>query len=65
MLTKKECKEYIDKMGCHCPYCDSSDIIGEGVEIEANEAYQQMFCNVCDRGWTDEYKLVRIIEEKD
>ena len=45
-----------------CPYCKSSSITGESVEVVGGNAYQDVVCMDCDKSWTDEYTLTNIIE---
>ena len=48
--------QYIDRPN-HCPFCDSDDIEGDGIEIEAFNAYQDIHCLKCVKSWTDYYVL--------
>ena len=51
-------KQYVDKVGGVCPYCQSTDIEGEHFEVDGGSAWQEVHCNDCDAYWTDLYKLV-------
>jgi hypothetical protein len=51
-------KEYIEKGGNSCPFCGSTAIDGNGVEIEKGKAFQPCSCNRCGKEWTDIYILV-------
>ena len=45
-----------------CPYCNSTSIEGNSVEIVDGHAYQDIVCMECDKSWTDEYTLTNILE---
>ncbi len=45
------------KCSYRCPVCDSDDIEGGSVEIDAGGATQEVSCKECDTEWTDIYKL--------
>ena len=59
-LTGQQIKEYIAHPN-KCPYCGSDNITAYNWEGE--NATQDVYCNVCVRGWCDCYKLVGIIEQ--
>ena len=48
-------KEYKKKMGQCCPICQSENIEGGPVEIDALTAWQEMTCSDCGAGWSDYY----------
>lgn len=50
--------EYRACGGQKCPNCQSEDITGEEVVIDAGTATQGMFCGECEADWTDQYALV-------
>ena len=50
-------KEYVERGGCFCPFCRSSDISGDSVEVDDAGARQEVICNSCERSWTDYYEL--------
>ena len=59
-LTEKRLEAYLQKGAC-CPRCgEAVSITGEGVEVENNEAVQEMHCSACDFLWTDVYRLYTI-----
>ena len=65
-LTKKEVADHLKDDGeCFCPFsdCESGDIEGESVEIDANGASQKTSCNCCGRSWTDLYTLTGVLSE--
>lgn len=54
--------EYILHGGTHCPFCDSEDIEGGPVEVDAGCATQEIDCHTCGKSWNDQYKLVGYAE---
>ena len=48
---------YLRSGGCRCPFCGNEDIVGEGVEIDAGIASQEVSCSACHRSWHDDYTL--------
>ncbi len=59
-LTVRKIEKYL-KRGSSCPLCRSAlSLEGESVEIEGNEARQEMSCSDCDLRWIDIYVLARI-----
>ena len=57
MLDKKA---HIKGKGLSCPFCGSSSIQGDFIEIEAGKAFQQMGCTECEAKWQDVYELIDI-----
>lgn len=53
----KSQREYI-RTSSRCPCCDSSDVEGGFVEIDAGAAFQNVGCINCEFSWTDNYKLI-------
>lgn len=52
--------EYIKAAGEGCPFCKSTNIDGEGVQIEPGIAIQEVGCNECYAEWEDHYKIDHI-----
>lgn len=50
--------EYVMHGGTRCPFCDSENIEGGPVEVDAGTATQEMLCLSCAKAWNDQYKLV-------
>lgn len=50
-------QQYIDNEGTQCPYCNSHDIEGQEVNIDAGSAWQDVSCNACGQEWQDTYTL--------
>lgn len=59
-LTANDEKDYVKKGFAHCPFCKSSDIDGESVNIDGKTAIQDIGCLNCGAQWTDVYKLTGI-----
>ena len=47
----------------HCPYCGSSDIDGDSIEVLDRVAEQRMRCTSCGRPWWDRYHLRELLDE--
>lgn len=48
-----------------CPYCESSDIEGEEVDIGPGEASQYVSCSDCEKNWTEQYTLTEVVDHED
>lgn len=53
-------KQYIKQGAGLCPFCESVEISGDGVEINGTEAYQEVYCCGCGAVWQDIYKLAEL-----
>lgn len=49
--------EYVAERGTCCPFCRSTDLEGQEVEIAAGTAHQQVGCLDCGEEWADTYIL--------
>lgn len=49
--------KYLQQGGVNCPHCQSQDIEGQEVDINAGRAYQNCDCAACGATWTDVYML--------
>lgn len=58
-LATIDFEAHVANGGVSCPQCGSSNIGGDGVEIEAHGATQECYCDDCDLEWNNFYKLVR------
>jgi len=56
-------KRYVRFKGTRCPFCDSTDIVGQSVNIDGGGASQEVGCSACDREWIDLYQLVGFKDE--
>ena len=54
-------KQYVQKKGTHCPYCNSENIQGQHVEITDAFPEQEIICLDCDKEWVDFHKLAGYI----
>jgi len=50
-------EQYIAEGGTRCPFCGSLDIEGQEVNIDAGQAWQDVYCNHCRKEWQDTYTL--------
>lgn len=50
-------QEYIDNGGTRCPHCNSYDIEGQEINIDAGSVWQDVICNHCGKEWQDTYTL--------
>lgn len=50
-------KEYVKRSDNRCPFCGSSDVEGEGVEVYEGGCTQEVTCHRCFASWYDKYKL--------
>jgi hypothetical protein len=48
---------YVNHRGEYCPHCMSDHIEGGFVDISEGQAFQEVWCNDCDKEWKDSYKL--------
>jgi transposase-like protein len=60
-IQKMSQKQYVKIDGIRCPYCGSDNIKGEDIEVDAGIAIQDVFCEDCDKSWSDTYKLTGYI----
>lgn len=54
---------YVRLKGTRCPFCDATEIVGQGVDIDGGAASQEVGCSACDREWIDLYRLVGFKDE--
>ena len=47
-----------DYDGSHCPNCNSSNLNGDGIELQDNSAYRNCDCEDCGAYWTEDFKIV-------
>lgn len=48
---------YEASAGTTCPHCQSQDIEGGFVDIDGNQAYQEVGCQACHAQWRDVYRF--------
>jgi transposase-like protein len=56
-------KQYVERGGAFCPYCESSDIEGGKFDAEGDQVFLYVECHTCGRTWTDFYTLSGYTEE--
>jgi hypothetical protein len=60
-LTQEQIDKYFAHSGQHCPFCNSDQIqAGEMGVPNYHMAYQDVQCLICQKTWTDEYRLVGV-----
>lgn len=59
-LNDSEVRCYINNGCARCPFCGSSNLVGEGVFVDAATATQDVTCIDCEEAWTDVYRLDRV-----
>ena len=47
MLTQEQSRKYIEQSGVNCPHCNSSNIEGGSMDMNAGNIYQNIWCNDC------------------
>lgn len=47
---------YLRRTDNICPYCLKDSVEGGSVEIDGNEATQEVVCTTCEASWIDMYK---------
>lgn len=62
-MKKMSQKKYVEQDGIHCPFCDSTNLCGDSVEIDGGGATQPVSCNDCGKRWIDCYELTGYIEQ--
>ena len=55
-LTPSSDAEYLKDPGA-CPLCHSEDIEGHDINVDGNEAWQEVVCLRCGYQWHDIYEL--------
>jgi transcription elongation factor Elf1 len=58
-ITPKAKKKYL-KSPAHCPFCNSTDIEGQMVQVDSGACWQPISCVTCKRKWDDIYKLTDV-----
>lgn len=49
--------QYVKKGGNCCPFCRSTNIEGDGVDVKEGGSSQEVTCQNCNASWYDEYNL--------
>ena len=58
-------KKHVALKGTQCPFCTSTDIEGDSVEVNEGRATQRMGCNECNSVWEDIYMLTGVVAIED
>ena len=60
-------KDYVKAGGVVCPVCGSESVEGDGLEVDAGTATQEVNCTECKATWEDRYTLTSYedLEEPD
>ena len=53
---------YVDTGGIHCPYCESDQLTGHSLDLEAGHVWLAASCQSCDRRWEEQYTLAGVRE---
>lgn len=61
-MTFQQKERYLEALGAICPFCESYEIIGKEISIDAGVASQDCVCNKCHKQWTDQYTLTDVVE---
>lgn len=61
-LTDEQAQTYLTRDSGWCPYCDSTDIEGQGFDYDGNTVWQRVRCNTCGREWGDIHHLTQLEE---
>ena len=61
-LTQRQINAHVRSGGLKCPYCGDEQTVGVDMNFEGGSIYQDMRCLVCDRTWSDAYRLANLIE---
>ncbi len=57
-------EQYIESNSSKCPFCLSHNIEGQGLQADADYAWQPVLCLDCGEGWHDVYALIGYEIEK-
>ena len=60
ILTFQRKADYLKAGGNHCPYCGSKSISGSHLEIDGQDAWQEVTCSACGMDWRDVYRLADV-----
>ena len=57
-MNDQQLTYYLNHGGMRCPFCHSSNITTVGpIETRELDAYQSVKCHICNKKWTDFFKL--------
>lgn len=55
-------EEYVKSEGRNCPYCKSTKIESDELEVCFTVAWASVACMTCGKSWTDRYELTGFAE---
>lgn len=58
-LTKEQIERYMKNPNL-CPFCQSTQIAGEQLEVNDGSAFQPVSCLSCGKDWEDNYTLTSV-----
>ena len=58
--NKEEADRYVRYGYTRCPICGSDNISGRSVQIDGNDAWQDVSCFECEAEWEDLYQLMGV-----
>lgn len=61
-LTEEQIKKYLE-CPTECPYCGSTNITGDPVEVETEE--RDIQCLDCDKAWKEVWSVTDIREDEE
>lgn len=66
LITIERVREYVEGGGTWCPYCGDGDITpdSDSVDIDGGCATQTIECSNCHLRWTEDYRLVGIVDSE-
>lgn len=64
-LTEAQIKEYLEKVGQHCPYCNSENLLVGDNQFDGTTGWEAIECEDCHKRWIDQYTLTGITEDMD
>jgi hypothetical protein len=59
-LTDTQVIRYLNGHSGDCPFCGSSNLDGDSLEMNINQVTQDVVCINCSASWTDTYQLISI-----
>lgn len=46
-----------------CPFCDSENITTVDHDFSYINAYKNIICRSCDKQWTEEFTITKVVED--
>jgi hypothetical protein len=51
-------QEYVERHGNICLFCRSDCLEWDSIEVNGDQAYQEVYCHDCGAAWLDVYQMV-------